>query len=1157
MPTSNFSLDNVTDRVQWGNAFAALFASNRRLRCWRDANASATNPAVTGTEFLNVALTGTMQVDQQTGIVTSLGLASDATVRLAADLATGACAFRITSGSNYLQGTLGLTGSGKDVTLTANPTTTTGIGFLNSFQILPPTALPLPQVADTTAPTVSLAANSTSFTTAATLTLTATATDNVGVTKVEFYDGATLIGTDTTSPYTASASLTHAMNGTRQYTAKAFDAAGNTSTSAAVTVTVNIPAPVEAPGAVAVGGKFTDVQFQNTSTSTQTNVPVTFGQWFIEGTFPASSAAVDLKAGDGSLITCQLDVKNYHPDGTVRHAILSAILPVLAPSATTSYDIVRRAAPPPGSAAVPADFPGLNAIATLADTGTSLSGPGTATTYTANASSILSGGTYTTWLSGPVVSEWIMRVPLKTAGNVEHPDLHARFYIRAYKGQNKVRISYVIENAWAKPKNPQPTATGASPWELVSIAERVYRLSYDAGSFSAYVRATNGRVPLELQSGTALATTNTCGLANNSTVYTATVEIDGTSYPISVTGSSVQTYAALFSAITSQAANKTNFSFNDPKTGFYMQSNTTGPTSKVRITNYGSLFPALKYSGITGGTLTAQITINGSIVKDISINGANATTYGKFCEALNAILGADATATPQLAAPGYKIVSTATGLESDVVITNPGNLFRDTPVQDPIRKNYLRPYRPIDGDEILHYPRTRHIRRAWWSSTGIGTEPTVHIIHNKNYLYATKGAPAYDMSVTIQQAGIDTDYNALLATRDIHSVYPILPAMPNTGVVPHIGLLNKWQAVWFLSQNVKAKATMLAAADRAGFFPVYWRDYDTDLPLNLENWPYASTTINAGDTRNAATGLNEKLPDLAMSGNNPPYWNIPDTAHHPDFFWFPYMITGDHYYMEGQLFHQVYTGINYNSHATYRDGKKLLPWRDQIRGQGWTLRTMVHTKYMLPASHPNAASIEYELQQNKLWYDTNMVADGSAYGSPLGWNFTYATAYNSGIGIAPWMNDFFTLSVGRMVELGETGFQTIANFNAKNITGRLTSGADFCWRGVAPYILNVRDTSTGPKFTTWAACFAKTYPSAVGLSCSSSAMSTALGTTDGSANGNPGDAASYYAFAKAATGYTCSQSTHPGAADAWLVISSGVLQPDFSNNPHWGFVPRS
>lgn len=93
---------------------------------------------------------------------------------------------------------------------------------------------------DTTAPTVALSSSSTSVTSAGTVTLSATASDNVGVARVEFRDGTTLVTTDTSSPFSASVALSSANNGTHTYTAKAFDAAGNSATSAAVTVTVNI-----------------------------------------------------------------------------------------------------------------------------------------------------------------------------------------------------------------------------------------------------------------------------------------------------------------------------------------------------------------------------------------------------------------------------------------------------------------------------------------------------------------------------------------------------------------------------------------------------------------------------------------------------------------------------------------------------------------------------------------------------------------------------------------------------------------------------------------------------------------------------------------------------------------------------------------------------
>ncbi len=100
------------------------------------------------------------------------------------------------------------------------------------------------QPADTTPPTVSLSSSSLSVTAAGSITLTATASDNVGVTKVEFYDGATLIGTKTAAPYTQSVAFTDANNGTHNYTATAYDAAGNTKASTPATaVVVNIPAP--------------------------------------------------------------------------------------------------------------------------------------------------------------------------------------------------------------------------------------------------------------------------------------------------------------------------------------------------------------------------------------------------------------------------------------------------------------------------------------------------------------------------------------------------------------------------------------------------------------------------------------------------------------------------------------------------------------------------------------------------------------------------------------------------------------------------------------------------------------------------------------------------------------------------------------------------
>ncbi len=93
---------------------------------------------------------------------------------------------------------------------------------------------------DTTPPTVSASTTGTS----GAITLSANATDNVGVTNVEFYIDNVLRGSDATSPYAITFDSATIANGAHTLTAKAFDAAGNSATSSAVSFNVSNIAPV-------------------------------------------------------------------------------------------------------------------------------------------------------------------------------------------------------------------------------------------------------------------------------------------------------------------------------------------------------------------------------------------------------------------------------------------------------------------------------------------------------------------------------------------------------------------------------------------------------------------------------------------------------------------------------------------------------------------------------------------------------------------------------------------------------------------------------------------------------------------------------------------------------------------------------------------------
>jgi hypothetical protein len=133
------------------------------------------------------------------------------------------------SSANASNGTHVLRASAQDAA--GNVTTSSGLTVTVSNQ-----------QTDTTLPTVSLTAPASGATVSGIVTVAASASDNVGVTSVQFtIDGANVGAPDTSAPWSLSWDTRTARNGSRVLRAIARDAAGNTRTSYSRTVTVNNP----------------------------------------------------------------------------------------------------------------------------------------------------------------------------------------------------------------------------------------------------------------------------------------------------------------------------------------------------------------------------------------------------------------------------------------------------------------------------------------------------------------------------------------------------------------------------------------------------------------------------------------------------------------------------------------------------------------------------------------------------------------------------------------------------------------------------------------------------------------------------------------------------------------------------------------------------
>lgn len=141
-------------------------------------------------------------------------------------------------------------------------------------------------VADTIAPTTSITSPAANATVSGTVNIAASATDNIGVSKVEFYVNSSLKGTDTTASYSYRWSTTSVVNGSYTITTKAYDAAGNVGQSAAITVTVkNTVADTIAPS-VTITSPLPNSTLSGTacaSVSASDNVGVTRVEYYVNG----------------------------------------------------------------------------------------------------------------------------------------------------------------------------------------------------------------------------------------------------------------------------------------------------------------------------------------------------------------------------------------------------------------------------------------------------------------------------------------------------------------------------------------------------------------------------------------------------------------------------------------------------------------------------------------------------------------------------------------------------------------------------------------------------------------------------------------------------------------------------------------------------------
>ncbi len=239
------------------------------------------------------------------------------------------------------------------------------------------------------------------------------------------------------APGSGNSAMTITVGGstpTGNYTITVTGTSGSTQETTTVTLTVTSSGG---------GGGGDSIIVYSTSGSPQTNRILSIGRFFKDGDIPSFAQAV---IGSTPILT-QCDVKNRWPDGSLKFAIVSFVIPNLSTSGT-QVSFQNQSSGNNTGYLQQSDMlgQGYNFDGQMQLTGTN--------SPTISAHSILEAGDFTYWLQGPIVTAVILEdrnnrtFDVNTDGGVGNP-LHPIYEAWFYPQGNQVELGFTLENSWA------------------------------------------------------------------------------------------------------------------------------------------------------------------------------------------------------------------------------------------------------------------------------------------------------------------------------------------------------------------------------------------------------------------------------------------------------------------------------------------------------------------------------------------------------------------------------------------------------------------------------------------------------------------------------------------------------------------------------------
>ena len=445
---------------------------------------------------------------------------------------------------------------------------------------------------------------------------------------------------------------------------------------------------------------------------------------------------------------------------------------------------------------------------------------------------------------------------------------------------------------------------------------------------------------------------------------------------------------------------------------------------------------------------------------------------------------------------------------------NPGNIQYELSIQEFGKQIHQQPI-------FTHYHHARW-HKDFWS----GTSPEIEVRHHMPYFMSSAAVWNYDLNLTIPEKVLESEASRLKkvqaeqqALGPMKNVF-ITTAFPGTGGRAEIAPLPRWTALYLISQDSRAYASMMANTDASAAVPIHYRDEKTDQPVD----PITNPELTLYGEGNIPRSSDRTI------------WS-PDTAHQGSFSYIPYLLTGNKFYLDEMLFWASWNIIS--NPVAYRSREQALINRQQVRAQAWALRSLAETDRSLPDNHAMKASFKKILKNNLSWYKSNYIDEGK--GSPLGF------IAHSQTEMSTWQNDFMVIVLALMAENKEPHAKELHSWFSRFSVGRFLADEEgFCSARAPGYYWKTSDAA-GKPFTRWDQIYKENYPNDIGKKC------TDLIVTEGYPDYNGG----YAAYARAMLAASANAG-YKDANKAYLKWKSMTpkMENSFQQDPGWAIAPR-